>query len=555
VPQDAPPAAGNPVLPGCHPDPSICRVGDDYYLVSSTFEYFPGLPVFHSRGLVHWRQIGHAIDRAGQIDLSGVPSSGGLSAPTLRHHAGVFYLVNPLVGAGDCAPGGNFLLTAVDPAGPWSDPVWLNDAEGTDPSLFFDDDGRAWYVGTRPSTEPGWEGQTDVWLRRLTLGSDGPLRLTGLERVLWHGALLGAVWAEGPHLYKVEGQYYLLAAEGGTEQDHAVCVARADEVTGPYVGNPANPALTHRNLGRQHPIVGAGHADLVCVPDGTWWAVLLAMRPYGGYHYNLGRETFLVPVGWEDGWPVFAPGVGQVTAQVVPPALKPHPWPVSPVRDEFLRPELDLCWNALRGPASSFATAGHRTAGNDDRRLSLQLQPQTFADRGTPAFLGRRQQHRDVDVAALLEVEPAHALEWAGIAARLSDDNHYLLVVAGSEVAGSEVAGSDIAGSDIAGSEIGTWPRRVLAVRCQEGVQKVVAEAGIGPGPVRLTLKARGQDYALGYAVGDGAGQDLVTVDGRVLDPATAGSFVGVWIGLYATSNGRPTSSRALVDWFDYRPA
>ena len=156
-------------------------------------------------------------------------------------------------------------------------------------------------------------------------------------------------------------------------------VARADEVTGPYVGNPDNPVLTHRDLGRHHPIVGTGHADLVHLPDGTWWAVLLAMRPYGGYHYNLGRETFLVPVVWEDDGPVFAPGAGQVTARVVRPFLDAHPWPAQPARDEFPPPGLDLRWNALRGPTSSFATVTR-----DVGRLCLSFQPHTFADRGTP---------------------------------------------------------------------------------------------------------------------------------------------------------------------------
>ncbi|WP_157601941.1 glycoside hydrolase family 43 protein, partial [Promicromonospora kroppenstedtii] len=305
----------NPILPGCYPDPTICRVGAEYYLVTSTFEYFPGLPVFRSRDLVHWEQIGHAVDRPGQLDMQGIASSGGLYAPTLRHHDGTFWLVCTLVDQQDSSRGGNFVLTATDPAGPWSDPVWLGE-DGIDPSLFFDDDGRVWLHGTRLAREPEWHDQTEVWLREL---DPATMRLAGPEHVLWRGAVLGAVWAEGPHLYRVDGTYYLLAAEGGTEFHHAISVARSDSVTGPYVGNRANPVLTHRHLGRDVDVVGVGHADLVEAPDGSWWAVLLGMRPYGGYHYNLGRETFLVPVTWEDGWPVFAPGQGRVPMVVEVP--------------------------------------------------------------------------------------------------------------------------------------------------------------------------------------------------------------------------------------------
>ncbi|MEV7971031.1 glycoside hydrolase family 43 protein, partial [Sphaerisporangium sp. NPDC088356] len=308
----------NPILPGFYPDPSICRVGDDYYLVTSTFEWFPGVPIFHSRDLVHWRQIGHVLDRASQLPVDGIRPSGGVYAPTLRHHDGVFYMITTLVDG--LMETGNFLVTATDPAGPWSEPYWLPDTEGFDPSLFFDDDGRAWAHGTRPARPSLYEGHTEVWLRELDL--DG-MKLVGQEHVLWEGAVKGAVWAEGPHIYKVDGTYYLLASEGGTEHDHALSVARADTVTGPYTGNPRNPVLTHRNLGRDHPIVGTGHGDLVQTPGGEWWMVLLAMRPYGGYHYNLGRETFLTPVRWEDGWPV--PGPVELTAEG--PDLRPHRWP------------------------------------------------------------------------------------------------------------------------------------------------------------------------------------------------------------------------------------
>ena len=261
----------NPVMPGCHPDPSVCRVGDDFYLVTSTFEYLPGLPVLRSRDLATWEHVGDVVDRSGQLDYDGIRSSGGLFAPTLRHHDGTFWLVCTLVDPDDDSRGGNFVMTATDPAGPWSDPVWLRDEDGErvagiDPSIFFDDDGRVWLHGTRLAPEPEWFHQTEVWVREL---DPATCTLVGPEHVVWTGAVRGAVWAEGPHLYKVDGTYYLLASEGGTDFHHAVSVARASSVTGPYEGNKANPVLTHRHLGRGVDVVGVGHADLVEAPDGS----------------------------------------------------------------------------------------------------------------------------------------------------------------------------------------------------------------------------------------------------------------------------------------------
>lgn len=512
----------NPILPGCHPDPSICRVGDDYYLATSTFEYFPGIPVFHSRDLVHWRPIGHAIHRPDQLSLDGVPSSGGLFAPTLRYHDGRFYLLNTLVHAPAGVPSGNYLVTAQDPAGPWSDPVWL-DFEGIDPSAFFDDDGSAWLTWTRPADDPAWDQQTDVWLQELDLTT---MQVTGPARAVWRGALLGAIWAEGPHLYKVDGRYYLLAAEGGTGHEHAVSVARSDAVTGPYLGNPANPVLTHRNLGRGYPVVATGHADLVELPDGSWWAVLLAQRPYGGYHVNLGRETFAVPVTWEDGWPVFAPGVGHVRLAERAPALPEHPWPERAARDDFstgIGPD----WCAPRGPATSFAEPA---AGGG---LDLRLQPATLAEPTTNSFMGVRQRHMDVDVTTMLDVRPAGPGEWAGLALRQSESHHYLLVVAGGD------GGPDA-------------PRRALVVRRMGEEESVLAEERIPDGPVLLGLRARSQELTLVVGEPGGTEREVACVDGRILDSTVAGGFIGVWIGLYATSNGHPTTTVAHVDWFEY---
>ncbi|WP_426565158.1 family 43 glycosylhydrolase [Angustibacter sp. McL0619] len=517
----------NPVLAGCHPDPTICRVGSTYYLVTSTFEYFPGLPVFRSEDLVHWQQIGHVVDRDGQLDFDGIASSGGLYAPTLRHHDGTFWLVCTLVDQQDPARGGNFVMTATDPAGPWSDPVWLA-VDGIDPSLFFDDDGRIWLHGTRPASRPEWHDQTEVWVRELDRAT---WQLTGPEHVVWSGAVRGAVWAEGPHLYKVDGTYYLLAAEGGTEFHHAVSVARADSVTGPYCGNRSNPVLTHRHLGRGSDVVGVGHADLVQAPDGSWWAVLLGMRPYGGYHYNLGRETFLVPVAWEDGWPVFAPGVGRVTTEVeVPFAVEPAPGPVAAHRtgSAVVRPD-DLRWTSLRGPAADFATP-HSDG------WELGMRPTTLAEPRTPAFLGVRQQHLDVEVQATVLADLAPGEE-TGLAVRQSEADHVRLFVTGGE--------------DAPG-------RRVVVVHRRRGLDTVLGEHRVRGGagePVTLAVWASGQEYSL-LAAGPGEPLTVLgTVDGRTLDSVATGGFLGLWIGVYASSNGRPTSTTVQVEGFEYRPA
>lgn len=510
----------NPVLPGCYPDPSICRVADTYYLVTSTFEYLPGLPVFRSTDLAHWEQIGHVVDRPGMLDYAGIASSGGLYAPTLRHHDGLFWLVCTLVDQNDDARGGNFLMTAEDPAGPWSDPVWLGVA-GIDPSIFFDDDGRAWLHGTRLAAEPEWFHQTEVWVRELDLERR---ELVGPEHVVWTGAVRGAVWAEAPHLYKIDGSYYLLAAEGGTEFHHAVSVARAASVTGPYEGYRGNPVLTHRDLGRGADVVGVGHADLVQAPDGGWWAVLLAMRPYGGYHYNLGRETFLVPVGWEDGWPVFAPGVGRVGASVELPgaqAVGAEPGPVLPSGPVL--PD-DLRWTSVRALPQEVAEPR-------EQGWELPVRSATLADVDVASFVGVRQQHRDVDVRAVVH-QPAGPHVEVGLAVRQSEKHHVLLHLTG-----------------------GPEPSAV-AVRVADGVRTVLGSAPVDAtaGTVALTVSARGQDYGL---VVEQPGRPPVTVavaDGRWLDSVTTGGFLGLWIGAYATSAGRPVTSTVRVERLEYVP-
>lgn len=511
--------ATNPVLPGCFPDPSVVRVGEDYYLASSSFAYFPGIPLHHSRDLANWRPIGHAIDRAGQLDLGGVRASGGLYAPTLRHAAGRFHLVCTLIDG----PGtsGNFLVSADDPAGDWSDPVWLPEAPGFDPSLFFDDDGSAYLLGTREL--PGTGGRTEVWMRGFDVTTG---KLTGPDQVLFRGALVDARWAEGPHLYRHDGWYVLLLAEGGTEYEHAVTVARSRQVEGPYENHPGNPVLTHRHLGLAYPLSGVGHADLVRTPGGDWYALLLASRMYGGRHANLGRETHLARVEWEQGWPVFNPGVGILTEHTEV-ALPAHPWPAAEPVDHFDAEALDTGWNLLRGTAADAYSLTERPG-----HLRLRLLPQTLSEQSTPAFVGRRQQHIDFAAETALDFTPGAPGEAAGLAVLQAPGHHITLLVTVAEDGGTVLR---------------------LTER-NAGTDTVRGELPLAPGPLRLAVRADGQDYTFSCSQSAEGSRDVGTVDGRFLSSQVAGGFTGVYLGPYATGPAGGTG-HADYDWFRYGPA
>jgi len=279
------PARHNPVLPGFYPDPSICRVGPDYYLVCSSFEYFPGVPIFHSHDLMSWHQIGNVLDRASQLPFpADTAASAGIFAPTIRHHDGRFYLATTNVTLGR-----HLIVTATNPAGPWSEPVYL-DLPHVDPSLAWEEDGTCWL------TVSGVESyRIDPHTGTVF---EGPV-------AMWSGS--GGQYPEAPHLYRIDDWWYLLVSEGGTHTGHAVSIARARSARGPFEPGPANPFLTHR--GTDRPVQATGHADLVQAADGTWWMVLLGIRPKGQWppFHVLGRETFLVPVRWVDGWPIVDP--------------------------------------------------------------------------------------------------------------------------------------------------------------------------------------------------------------------------------------------------------
>ncbi len=253
----------NPIISGFYPDPSICRVGDDYYLVNSSFEYFPAIPVWHSRDLVHWELISHAIDRVEQgLKLDAVSPSGGVQAPTIRYHQGVFYITSTCVGKAWPRLDYHFIVFATDPHGPWSAVHYIQNAPGIDCSLFFDEDGQCYFLANREKLLAKQGGDTEIWISRFDVTT---FQLMGEQIALWDGT--GGNFPEGPHLYKRHGGYYLLIAEGGTCHFHTVTMARSQNIFGPYVPYERNPVLTHKHLHRTYPIQNVGHADLVETPS------------------------------------------------------------------------------------------------------------------------------------------------------------------------------------------------------------------------------------------------------------------------------------------------
>lgn len=504
----------NPILPGMNPDPSICRVGDDFYLVTSSFEYFPGVPIYTSRDLVHWRQLGHVLTRDQQLDLRGVASSGGIYAPTLRHHAGRFFLITTLVGSP--GRGGNFFVTADDPRGPWSDPIWL-DAEGFDPSLLFAD-GEAYYLRDGPGADPD---HPRVYQARIDPAS-GALR--DPMQPIWEGT--GGIWPEGAHVFELHGRYYLFAAEGGTSYGHSVVVARGDAPAGPFEPFAANPILSHRDR-PEHPIQATGHADVVELRDGSYWAVLLGIRPRERKHH-LGRETFLVPVSFgADGWPIMGDG-GRVELRMPAPPLPPQPYPPEPARDDFDAADLAPAWSFVRNPdaadLSLTARPGH---------LRLHGSPVTLDDVASPALIARRQQHFRVRCRAALDFAPRAPNEEAGLTVRANENFRYDLAVRTGAVGREAVLSSRIA-----------------------GVSTVVARAPLPTGALALEVVAGETSYEFKLTVAE-ATTALGKLPAQALSAEEIGRhgrhhFTGAVIGLYATGNGKRSTVPADFDWFEY---
>ncbi len=483
----------NPLIPGFNPDPSIVKVGSDYYLATSTFEYLPGIPLYHSTDLATWTRIGHVVDREGQLDSRNVPTLGGAWAPTIRFHNGLFY-----VAVTDAMARGTLVFTAKDPAGPWSDGLSIEGAIGIDQDLAWDDDGTAYMTYSGLDTVTGnIHEHAGILQVRVDLEAGKALEE---PRSLWSGT--GLMFPEAPHLYKRGGYWYLMIAEGGTERGHSVSIARGTSPAGPFEGNPANPILSARSTER--PIQNTGHGDLVETPDGGWAMVLLGMRPRGMTRAfsALGRETFITPVTWENDWPVAEPVI-----------LNPRDG--GTFEDDFADAELDGGWIAVRRFPGTFASTeknpGHLTLTSDGTGL----------DDARPAFLGRRQQYQVETITALVDAGDSGMDEKGagGLAVRYDEAHHYSIETDGTTI---------------------TARARISSIE-----QTWTQAAPGGPVELRIETREANPDNAVGslssdtitlQAVIHGARITLAELDGRYLSAETAASFTGRVSGVFASS-------------------
>lgn len=368
--------------------------------------------------MVNWVQIGNAIDRPGQLDFSGLTVSRGVFAPDISYHEGLFYIANTCV---DC--GGNYVIVARDSAGPWSNSIWFA-FEGIDPAIFRDGDLAYMVNNGAPNEPPRYDGHRAIWLQQFDWRA---MKLVGERTQIVNGGVdlsTKPIWIEGPHLINRDGFYYLIAAEGGTSDTHSEVVFRADDIRGPFIPFADNPILTQRGLapGLPHPITSAGHAKFVQTPAGDWWATFLATRPHDGDFYNIGRETFLLPVSWPGGWPTILPN-GAIIPFVAPrPRLQPQPRPDHPMNgdfgyvDHFAGGRLGSGWVGVRTPKRPV----YRLVGG---ALILNRGAAMGDVGGVPAFVGRRQQHHVATFSTVMRYTPVHDGDRAGLAAVQSDES------------------------------------------------------------------------------------------------------------------------------------
>lgn len=548
----------NPILPGFNPDPSILRVGDDYYIATSTFQWYPGVQIHHSKDLVNWRLLTRPLNRSSQLNMLGETASYGVWAPCLTYDNGTFFLVYT-----DVKENGtfhNYLVTSDKIDGEWSEPIYLS-SRGFDPSLFHDDDGKKYVVlaelepfrwnallnfktpdeikmanGKRFLEQNAARGRSTVPFGNMMFKGilmqeydHEKKKCVGPVEMIFKGTSLNAT--EGPHLYKRNGYYYLICAEGGTSYDHAVTMARSKTLSGPYQVHPENPIITGKNNGDV--LQRAGHADYCETPDGDVYMVHLCSRPIcepGEVegHSVLGRETAIQKMEWRDDWLYLAAGGSAPEYHVIAPELKAVEWNTAPTRDLFNSDVLDINYSWLRAPIldeimSLTARKGYLRVYGKEHAMSTYKH----------GFIARRQQHLNYRAETKMFFEPNEENQYAGLLVYYSEDIYYYLYVGRDKDKGKFIS--------------------IMENKKMAFDQFVVPEVFFDQEAVTLRAEVTGKDLQYYYSLN---GQDFVAIgqalDMRLLSDETAGSgFTGAFVGM-ACHDPITMSLHADFDYFDY---
>ena len=533
----------NPIINGGYPDPSIVRVDDDFYIVNSSFEYFPALPIHHSKDLVNWELIGYGIDRpsqgTGKVNLYDVQQQGGIHAPSIRYHEGLFYIIttNVYSPADKSKPTEmvNFILTAKNPAGPWSDPYVIEGAPGIDPDIFFDDNGKVWFVGTHDTGNPNKNGIGEIWIQELDLNN---WKLKGQRHSIWRGAC-GGCCVEGPHIYKQYGRYYLMVAEGGTSYNHAVMIASSKNIEGPYDSNPKNPILTSRHLSNNNWVHSTGHADLVQLKDKRWYMVSLGIRNEMDSTSNMGRETHLMPVVWEEAWdnwvevekgrwepviikwPVVAPNTGKVERNTSIPFLEKKQNINYSFYDDFTSSKLDLQWNFRRVPRENTYELNSK-----NKTLKLNLSPESFELRSQYNLMGFRQKETEFEYSSSMNFKPKKNFSEAGLSIFSQDDNYINFTV----------------------KKHNNKTLLNLSVKPRDQKLDIIKSIPLKYNEnIILKIVSKDNKYIYYYSLDDGNSFDVFTETGANL--VLCKGYIGTNLGLYASSNGYKTKEYAEFEW------
>lgn len=510
----------NPILPGWYSDPTICTNGEgDYFLATSTFTYFPGVPLFHSRDLVNWEQKGHILSRPSQlVNMEGQHVSGGIFAPDLKYNPAnkTYYMITTNVGAG------NFFVKTTDPFGEWSDPIYLPEVVGIDPSFFFDDNGKAYIVNNddAPDGKAEYPGHRTVRIVEFDTNTD---KCVGERKIIVNKGWRPEdkpIWCEGPHIYKINGEYYLMTAEGGTGDWHSEVIYRGETPFGPYTPWQGNPILTQRTLDRNrpNPITCAGHADLVQAKEGDWWAVFLACRPIDHKFENLGRETYMLPVKWtEDGWPYMTQGDEVIPRVVTREGVERKDTTTfgNFERDcDFSTAVLGDEWMTLRHPSTEYYSLTENPG-----YLTIDCAPVELSEKTALPFVSRRLQHHGYECSTHMVFQPTNAEEKAGMMLYKDETHHYMLA-----------RGQNDEGVDC-----------VFVKKVDKDGSDIIASQPIDPAVKAIDLKVASDDgltLTMLYSIDGGRNWEVLAsgVDASLTSTAKAGGFTGTNVGLFATS-------------------